>query len=140
MLQVSLSFSAASRAIASVGPRPIVTRLFTPDSTLSARLQSSAVAAASRSGRRSIAARSRSSSIHAAAIRRSTARLATKDFVAAMLVSGPAAIGSTMSQAVASGLAVSFTIAAVRAPAALAIRANSVRSSLRPDCETVSSN
>ena len=60
-----------------------------------------------------------------------------KDFVAAMLSSGPAAIGRAMWQAAAKGLSVSFTMATVKAPAAFAIDANSARSSLRPDCEIV---
>src|SRR5438105_2224574 len=63
-------------------------------------------------------------------------RLVTKLFVAATLSSGPAAIGSTMSDDLARGLSVSLTIAAVSAPAALAIAADSMRSSLLPDCET----
>jgi hypothetical protein len=58
---------------------------------------------------------------------------ATKVFVAATLNSFPAAMGRTMSQADARGLRVSFTIAAVSAPKALADNAASTRSSLRPD-------
>jgi hypothetical protein len=42
-----------------------------------------------------------------------------------------------MSDAFASGLSPSLTMVAVSAPAALAISTDSIRSSLRPDCETV---
>jgi hypothetical protein len=55
--------------------------------------------------------------------------------VAATLNSGPAPIGSTISQEAARGLSVALTSAAVNAPACRAIAAVSTRSSLRPDCE-----
>ena len=61
--------------------------------------------------------------------------MATKVFVAAMVRSGPAPTGSTNSHAAASGDAVSFVTATVRAPAPLACDANAMRSSLLPDCE-----
>jgi hypothetical protein len=52
-----------------------------------------------------------------------------------MLSSAPASIGSTISEAVASGLASSLTIATVIAPDALAIMADSMMSALPPPCE-----
>ena len=65
---------------------------------------------------------------------------ATKDFVAATLSSGPAARGNVTSQIAASGLVTSLTRATVMAPAERAMRLNSVRSSLCPDCEIVSTS
>jgi hypothetical protein len=65
---------------------------------------------------------------------------AMNDLVAAMLSSGPAAIGKMTSQMPANGLLTSLTMATVVAPADLAMALNSVRSSLRPDCEMVSSS
>ena len=73
--------------------------------------------------------------VHAAASRKSAASVATKVFVAATLSSGPALMGSTKSHPAANGLAVSFTIAAVSAPALFAAAALSMRSPLCPDCE-----
>jgi hypothetical protein len=61
-------------------------------------------------------------------------------FVEATLNSGPAAIGRTMSQAAASGLFTSLTIAAVNAPAALADVVVSIKSSLPPDWEIARKN
>jgi hypothetical protein len=65
---------------------------------------------------------------------------AMNDFVAATLISGPAASGRVTSQTAANGLPTSLTIATVVAPADLAMALNSVRSSLRPDCEMVSTS
>jgi hypothetical protein len=77
---------------------------------------------------------------HIAVSLRSVESVATNDFVAATLNSGPASIGSDISETVASGLEGSLTIDTVRAPASLAIAVNSMRSSLRPDWEMVSTS
>ena len=61
-------------------------------------------------------------------------------FVAATLSSGPAAIGSTTSDADARALCGSLTMATVSAPAARAALVISIRSSLDPDCEMVRNN
>jgi len=102
-LQVSLNFSDASRAIAKVGPRPMATRLSVSASTLKrhssrGRTRRPRVQAAVERGVE------RMSPVHAAARRSSAANDATNVLVAATLSSGPAAIGSTMSEARASGL------------------------------------
>ena len=70
-----------------------------------------------------------------AASRSNAASDATNVFVAATLSSGPAIIGKTTSQAFASGLSVSFTRAAVSAPASRAKATDSTMSSLRPAWE-----
>src|SRR6516162_7176387 len=135
MLQISFSFNEASRAMASVGPRPKMTRLLGTEFEPNAFDQSNSEAEARRSGRRARAALIARSPAQAATRFSKAESDATKLFVAATLSSGPAAIGNTTSQAAANGLSVSLTMAAVRAPEAFAEDADSIRSSLRPDCE-----
>ncbi len=121
--------------MASVGPRPIATRLLVPTSVSTSSLQSSSAAAVSRSGSRSMAPPRSASSVQDAVRRNSAASVATNVLLAATLSSGPAPIGSTMSHAGTSGPSVALTIATVSAPAALALEARATRSSLLPDCE-----
>jgi hypothetical protein len=61
--------------------------------------------------------------------------VATKVLLAATLSSGPAPTGSTRSEARASGESVTLRTATVSAPAARALRAIAIRSSLLPDWE-----
>ncbi len=133
--QVSLSLRAASRAIDRVGRRPKVAIFFAPASVSSAVLQSSSAASASRSGSRSMALRIVRLPAHSVASRSRIDSDAMKDFVAAMLRSGPASMGRTRSQSAARGLPVSLTTATVIAPSDFDMSANSRRSSLWPDCE-----
>jgi hypothetical protein len=127
MLQTSLSFKDASCAMASVGPRPNVARLVAAERAPSAVDQSSWAASARRSGSRSSASLTARSGAQLAVKLSKMATDATKVLVATTLNSSPAAIGSTMSQAEASGLRVSFTIAAVSAPKVFADDAASTR-------------
>ena len=78
--------------------------------------------------------------LHRAAKRRTAASEAINVFVAATLSSGPAAMGSTTSDADAKALSGSLTMATVSAPEARAAPVISMRSSLDPDCEMVRSS
>jgi hypothetical protein len=98
-----LELEAASRAIDRVGPRPIVTRLSAvarlgrAGAPVERRRGSEPLGQALESGGRTV------SSAHAATRRKSALSEAMTVLVAATLSSGPAEIGSTMSQAAAAG-------------------------------------
>ena len=100
-----------------------------------AALQSSAARAASRSGRRAIASPARARRPRRRQPQPAPRAVAMNVLVAATLSSGPAQIGSTTSQAAASGQSGALTIADRQRAGALALAVSAMRSSLRPDCE-----
>ena len=129
-VELAFSFSAASPAMPSAGPRPTIKAVLAASTAFRSGRSTGFVI---RCGNASKAALSLSSLARIARRRSPAAAEFTKLFVAAMAISGPAPIGMTKSTCSASGDISSLTIAATIAPPRFAIAAACLMSGLWPD-------